>query len=104
MGLSMMAILSIIKEKEEALRSGQISLNMKEIGRTIKFGDTENLVILTGIHMKDNGFKIMPMPMGSLKTVIMKSTKDTGRWISNMEKEKKLGETGVHMKETIVTV
>jgi hypothetical protein len=24
----------------------------------IKFGDMENLVILTGIHMKDNGFKI----------------------------------------------
>ena len=34
-----------------------------------------------------------------LKITIMRNTKDTGRWTSNMAKEKKLGEMAVHMKE-----
>lgn len=70
---------------------------MKESGRAMQLADVGSLVIPMEIHMKGSGSKIMPTAMGCFRTAIMRSMRESGRWISSTAEEKRLGEMEVHM-------
>jgi hypothetical protein len=94
----------IIREKGEGRRFGQINPSMKVIGKQMLLGDTAGLAVPMETPMKDSGSKIMPTAMECLRIDIMRSMRDTGRWISLMVGANRLGATAVPTMETMLMV
>jgi len=97
----MTVTLLIIRERAEARRFGQINPSMRVIGKQMLLRAMGSLVVSMAIHMKESGSKIMPTVMACLRIDIMRSMRDTGRWISLMAKANKLGEMVVPTTESM---
>lgn len=87
----MMVISKETCERAKVRRYGAMGRNMKEIGRKIVPGDTENLSIKMEIDMKVNGCIMRPMVQEYIPAKMAASMKELGEEICNMERANKHG-------------
>lgn len=85
-------------------RSGLMEQNTKDFGLKEKLKETGNLCMRMEIFMKVNGKMIRQMDLEFITIKMVQSMKAIGKMIYNMEKEGKVGQREVCMKDNIMKV